>query len=207
MLPMHRRIALLALPLLLAACSGAGMPTRDASKNDNLKNPLYAEFYYDDLTETMVSLALRQDPLLEDPDVRAVVDRTRTRSLEHAKLAVKAQNKGFRGGFIGDRDLVTGDALLLDEVLYLGPSFNSAPGPALTLYLTRAIDPRDVEFPDETAVRLGEVKNQYGAHSYAVPGGANETASGSMLRTVVLWDDDLKMLYGFAQLERLTPVE
>lgn len=191
-----------ATTIALAGCGNTvGLPQRDISLQDQLRNPLYAEFYYDDLTEQMVNLALQEDPLLEEPKVRATVDRTRTRSLQHANLAEKAQNKGIRGGFISDRGLTSGDALLLDNALYVGPTFNAAPGPSLTMYLTTLIDPRDAaSFPDPTAVRLGTVKNQYGAHSYAVPTQPAATGTGAGLRTAVLWDDDLGMLYGFAQL-------
>jgi hypothetical protein len=204
---MKRYLApLLVFSLALSACGNAvGMPSRDEALQDHLRNPLYAEFYYDDLTEQMVNLALQEDPILEDSGIRAIVDRTRTRSLEHAGVAVDAQIGGARGKFIGDRGLASGEALLLDDVLYVGPTFDSAPGPKLSMYLTAALDPRDVEFPDDTAVRLGSVKNQYGAHSYAVPKQLESTGTGSRLRTAVLWDDELGVLYGFAQLARVLP--
>ncbi len=197
---------LLVSSLALSACGNAvGMPTRDEALQDHLRNPLYAEYYYDDLTEQMVNLALQEDPVLQESGVRAIVDRTRTRSLEHAGVATDAQIDGARGKFIGDRDLAFGEALLLDGVLYIGPTFDAAPGPKLSMYLTTVIDPRDVEFPDDTAVRLGAVKNQYGAHAYEVPKEAGPTGSGSKLRTAVLWDDELGLLYGFAQLARVLP--
>jgi hypothetical protein len=197
---------LLISSIALSACGNSvGMPTRDEALQDHLRNPLYAEYYYDDLTEQMVNLVLQEDPILQDSDVRAVVDRTRTRSLEHASLATKAQIKGARGKFIGDRGLAFGEALLLDDVLYIGPTFDSAPGPKLSMYLTTVLDPRDVTFPDDTAVRLGAVKNQYGAHAYDVPTQPETTGTGARLRTAVLWDDELGVLYGFAQLARVLP--
>jgi|GEM_PF-415090 len=195
-------LPLAASTALLAGCGNiVGLPERDQALQDQLRNPLYAEFYYDDLTEQMVNLALQQDPILDEPGVRATVDRTRTRSLQHANLANKAKDKGIRGSFMSDRGLTAGNVLLLENVLYVGPTFDSAPGPSLTMYLTTLVDPRDeTSFPDSTAVRLGTVKNQYGAHSYAVPSQPETTSSGARLRTAVLWDDDLGMLYGFAQL-------
>lgn len=197
---------LLVSSLALSACGNSvGMPTRDETLKDHLRNPLYAEFYYDDLTEQMVNLALKEDPILQESGIRAIVDRTRTRSLEHAGLATKAQVEGARGKFIGDRGLAFGEALLLDDVLYIGPTFDSAPGPKLSMYLTTVLDPRDVAFPDDTAVRLGAVKNQYGAHAYEVPDHTLPAGTGSRLRTAVLWDDELGMLYGFAQLARVLP--
>lgn len=202
---MKRLFAISMATLSLAACGNAvGLPLHDTSLQDQLRNPLYAEFYYQDLVETLVSLSLQDDPILQEPGVRAIVDRARVRALEHANLAEKAQDKGRRGGFIGDRQWAGGEALLLDDVLYVGPTFDSAPGPKLSMYLTTLIDPRDADFPDDTAVRLGLVKNQYGAHAYEVPGGTPRTGTGA-LRTAVLWDDELGLLYGFAQLSLVTP--
>jgi hypothetical protein len=187
------------LSVALAGCGNAvGLPTHDAALQDQLRNPLYAEYYYDDLTEFMVDLALQEDPILTEPSVRDTVDRARTRGLQHAALAVRAQEKGKRGSFISDRGLTSGEALLLDSVLYFGPTFDSPPGPSLSVYLTTTIDPRDGEFPDATAVRVGELKNQYGAQSFAVP--MPRSGSGDTLRTAVLWDDELGLLFGFAQL-------
>jgi len=202
---MKRLIALSTVALALSACgNGVGLPSKDTSLKDQLRNPLYAEFYYQDFVETLVSLSLQDDPILEKPGVRASVDRARVRALEHANLAEEAQDEGRRGSFISDRLWVEGEALLLDGVLYLGPTFNSAPGPELSMYLTTTIDPRDGDFPDETAVKLGTVKNQYGAHAYVVPVDTPRSGTGA-LRTAVLWDDELGMLYGFAQLSLVTP--
>lgn len=199
-----KRTLLAAALVLLAACGNAvGMPTRDTDLKDQLRNPLYAEYYYDDLTELMVALVLEADPIVEEPGVRQILDRTRTRSLQHANLAQKAQDNGKRGRFLSDRELVVGDALLLDNVLYFGPTFDSAPGPSLQVYLTTAVDPRDAAFPDETAVHLGPVKNQYGAQAFAVPQQPAQTGTGAGLRTAVLWDDDMGMLYGFVQLSSI----
>lgn len=195
-------LPLAASAALLAGCGNTvGLPQRDEALQDHLRNPLYAEYYYDDLTEQMVNLALQEDPILEDSGIRATVDRTRTRSLQHANLANKAKDKGIRGSFMSDRGLTAGDALLLDDVLYIGPTFDAAPGPSLTMYLTTLVDPRDAaSFPDPTAVRLGTIKNQYGAHAYEVKRPPAAAGTGAGLRTAVLWDDDLGILYGFAQL-------
>lgn len=198
---MKRLLApLLASSIALSACGNAvGLPERDTTLQDLLRNPLYAEYYYDDLTEQMVNLALQDDPVLEGPGIRDAVDRARTRGLQRATLAEKAQDKGKRGSFISDRGIASGEALLLDGVLYFGPTFDAPPGPSLSVYLTTVIDPRDAAFPDPTAVRVGGIKNQYGAQSYAVPERNASTGTGA-LRTAVLWDDELDMLYGFAQL-------
>lgn len=192
-------VLFLAATTLVGCGAGFGIPANDASLEDNLRNPLYAEYYYDDLTGQMVDLALQENPILDEPGIRDTVDRTRTRSLQQAAIADKAQLTGRRGGFLSDRSVAAGEALLLDGTLYFGPTFDAAPGPKLSVYLTTLIDPRDEAFPDPTAVRLGGIKNQYGAQAYAVPE-QPDAGTGAALRTVVLWDDDLGLLYGFAQL-------
>lgn len=199
---MKRSSALLALPLLLAGC-GYGLPRQDAVLQDQLRNPLYAEYYYDDLTDQMISIALRDDPMMADAAKRNTIDRTRTRALEHAQYAIKTQMKGRSGVFVSDMHLVTGDALLLDGILYIGPTFDAAPGPSQSLYLTTTVDPRDGAFPDPTAVRIGGLKNQYGAQAFDVSTLTPAAGTGAF-RTAVLWDDELNVLYGFAQLTAIT---
>lgn len=197
--PMKRLLPALALCAALAGC-GYGLPRQDSALQDQLRNPLYAEYYYDDLTDQMIGIALSDDPLMEDAAKRSIIDRTRTRSLEHAAVAVKAQDKGIRGAFRSDDDLVFGDVLLLDGILYVGPTFDAAPGPSQSLYFTTVVDPRDGTFPDPTAVRIGGPKNQYGAQAFDVSNLSPASGTGT-LRTVVLWDDELEKLYGFAQLQ------
>ncbi len=195
---MKRFSALIALSALMTGC-GYGLPRQDAALQDQLRNPLYAEYYYDDLTNQMISIALRDDPMMADAAKRNTIDRTRTRALEHAQYAIDTQLQGKFGVFVSDANLVTGDALLLDGILYVGPTFDAAPGPSQSLYLTTTVDPREGVFPDSTAVRVGGLKNQYGAQAFDVSKLAPADGTGS-LRTAVLWDDELDMLYGFAQL-------
>ncbi len=196
---MKKLLPVLTATLIVTGCgNGIALPSRDTSLQEELNNPLYAEYYYDDLTEQMVRLALDEDPLLQDPNVRSIVDHTRTRSLEHANVAMKQREKGIEGIFLSDRELVLGEALLLEDVLYFSPTFDCAPGPKLNVYLTEKVDPREGSFPDETAVFVGPVKTQYGAQSFKIPT-RTHTGTGT-LRTVVLWDDELELLYGFAQL-------
>lgn len=195
---MKKSLLFAALCATLAGC-GYGMPKHDAQLKDQLRNPLYAELYYDDLSEQMISIALRDDPMMRDASKKSIIDRTRTRALEHSSLAIEAQKSGRIGQFISDLELVSGEALLTDDILYIGPTFNAAPGPSQRLYITTTVDPRDGEFPDTTAVLIGGLKNQYGAQAFDVSKLPAPTGTGSY-RTLVLWDDDLQMLYGFAQL-------
>lgn len=204
---MNRRLPLMILgSVLLAGCvDTVALPTLDEPLKERLKNPLYAEYYYDDMTEIMTTLVLREDSALDAPGIRDVLDRTRNDSLTRANAANALQLEGTMGTFISEREFVLGDALLLDDVLYLGPTFDSAPGPSLRVYLTTVVDPRDAAFPDPTAVDLGRVKDQYGAQSFVVPpqkvAGTGGTAA-PRLRTVVLWDPELQLIYGFVQLSR-----
>lgn len=197
---MKRISTLLTLTALLAGC-GYGLPRQDSTLQDQLRNPLYAEYYYDDLTDQMISIALRDDPMMADKTKRNTIDRTRTRALEHSQYAIETQMDGQSGIFISDRNMVAGNALLLDGILYISPTFDAAPGPSQSLYLTTSVDPRDVTFPDPTAVRIGGLKNQYGAQAFDVSKLRPASGTGSF-RTVVLWDDELDMLYGFAQLSK-----
>lgn len=197
---MKFRLSLICATLVLTACGNqAALPTKDQSLQERLRNPLYAESYYDVLTEQMVNFAL-DTTFVEETGSQSTIDRTRTRSLEHSGLAVEAQQKGKSGKFISDRGLTFGEALLLEDVLYFGTDFETSPGPALQVYLSNVIDPRDVEFPDDSSVALGPLKDVFGAQSLSVPE-RPATHTGS-LRTVVLWDADLEFIYGFVQLRQ-----
>lgn len=199
--PMKRLSFALVLPILLAGC-GYGLPRQDSALQDQLRNPLYAEYYYNDLTDQMISIALRDDPMMSDAAKRNVIDRTRTRALEHAQYAEETEAKGAFGIFLSDTDSVVGDALLLDGVLYIGPTFDAAPSPSQSLYLSAAVDPREGTFPDPSAVRVGGLKNQYGAQAFDVSTLTPAAGTGAF-RTAVLWDEELEMVYGFAQLSEI----
>ena len=89
-----------------------------------------------------------------------------------------------------------GTALLTGNTLYLSPDFEGTPGLSLHLFLTTAVDPRDVEFPDADAIDLGPLKSAYGAQEFA----ANLPLNQVLYRTVILWDAALERLVSFAQL-------
>ena len=91
-----------------------------------------------------------------------------------------------------------GDFLYIDDTLYVGTLFEIDPLPGLHVYLTTVVDPRDVEFPDDTAMDLGPIQTAYGAHAYEVPSVENPL----LYRTVVLWDNELGRLHSFAQLNK-----
>lgn len=66
------------------------------------------------------------------------------------------------------------------------------------MYVSNAVDPRDVNFPDDTAIDLGQLESPYGMQRYSVPGAEEEV---QQYRTVVLFDKSLERIYGFAQLD------
>ena len=179
--------------LTLVAC---GVRATGGSANEMLNNPLYAEWYYKDLVEDMMNMEIQNDPITQDEKKKAVIDATRQDALELAKEATKRRQTGVSGHFTPGQENVQGQALLLSGILYLGPDFDAVPGPSLHLYLTTAVDPRDLKFPDPTALDLGVLHGPYGAQAYLLPRAQQDL----LYRSVVLWDTKLDRLYGFAQL-------
>ena len=110
-------------------------------------------------------------------------------------VGVGHELQGPSGRIISDQQYALGEVLILNGMLYMGADFITLPSPNQHVYLSSIIDPRDVTFPDETAIDLGSIKDAYGAHSYAIPAGTDQTK----IRTVVLWDQEFKRVYGFAQ--------
>jgi hypothetical protein len=180
--------------LALVACSGQQQPQNLESL---LQNPLFAEQYADEIVQSMVEIKLSQDDTLqEEPDMEGVIDNLRQTWNARANEATKQQREGRSGDFIPIKEYVRGEVLVKDARLYLGPQFEMVPGPAIHLYYTTTVDPRDVEFPDETAIDLGEIQSPYGTQTYELPVLENPIT----YRTVVLWDTTLERLYGFAQI-------
>lgn len=176
--------------LALSAC------TFSSHAYQPLDNPLYSAAYYGDLTERMMGIAIRQDPLLEDDAMADAVDSNRRNALAKTQEARDAIRNGRYGQFVEVSEAVQGEALLLDGVFHVGPTFDAVAGADLHLYLTDAVDPRDVRFPDPSSIDLGPIVNAYGHMSYHVP----ETEQ--LFRTAVIWDASLQRMHGFAQLSQ-----
>lgn len=189
-------IALFAV--LLTACSAAG-PRAGEDLQDKLSNPLYAERYYDELVDLMVNLEIQNDPLTDDESTKAIIDKNRVEGLKLAREANQKQNEGLSGMIVSDGEYAFGEALLLNDTLFLSPTFETVPGPDLHVYLTKIVDPRDGTFPDETAVELGTLKDAYGEQRYSAP--VNPEGIEEGYRTFVLWDVQMKRVFGFAQLQ------
>lgn len=194
-----RSIALIA-PLLLVACNNGG--TNAQSRESLLKNPLYLELYSEQLVDTMVNLEVYGDPLIEDEGKKKIADTTKKYWLEEAKKSRKAQRQSSKGNLITMKEYVTGEVILTKDgsAVHFGPSFITTPGPSLHAFISTVIDPRDVEFPDVSAVDLGEITVPYGAQSFYPE---QKIADALQYRTVVIWDTALERLYGFAQISPL----
>lgn len=190
---MKKLITLALSTLLLGACNAAG---KNLSLETQLTNPLYTERYAETLVDRMVELEIREDPLLEDERKKKIADDARVKWLKIARDARKKQREGTQGNFITANEYAHGEVLYVDNTLYLGTTFESDPGPSLHLFLTTIVDPRDIEFPDETSLDLGRLESAYGAQQYPVP----QVEDPLLYRTAVLWDTKLERLYGFAQL-------
>ncbi len=182
--------------LTLAACGGN---TERTSVDQENKNPLTASRYGDELADAMANLVIQDDPAAKDPAMRKVIDAEIARGKKIGIDARAVQAKGLKGFIIPVREEVQGNVLYFEDMFYLSSDFITKPGPALHVFLTTAVDPRDIaSFPDTTALDLGEVQNAYGAQSYAVPTQENP----ALYRTFVLFDLKLKRIYGFAQISK-----
>lgn len=183
----------LASCFLLVACNQS--TTNISHENEN---PLTASRYGDELADTLANLIISRDPVIEQPGMEKEISKEITKAKAISTRARELLIQGMMGGIIAAGQDASGLALYLDDVLYLSSDFSVDPGPNLHIYLSETVDPRNGDFPDETAVDLGEIQTTYGAQSYAVPPQKKSDA----LRTLVLWDVKLKKLYGFAQISR-----
>lgn len=184
------RLTPLLAPLFLVLLAGC------APGDSKLENPLTASRYGDELADTMANFIISEDSAVKNEAMRRLIEKEIGRGKSIATEAREIQANGWAGGFVGVRADVRGYVLYLPDTIYISPDFETEPGPALRLYLTTVVDPRDAEFPDATSVDVGPLKSAYGAQEYRVPAQKEE----GKLRTFVLYDTRLKMIYGFAQI-------
>jgi|TARA_B100001971_G_C18250092_1_gene577467 hypothetical protein len=190
---------LIILCLALAACAPFQPSNPDPASvplDERMKNPLFAQEYAKEMVNRLTELEISKDPILEDEKMAEYVQKTKREWKNKDRSARKLKRMGIYGSFIGVDEHVVGDSLLMQNYLYMGMNFISAPGPDLHVFLSEEVDPRDVNFPDPTSVDLGLMESPFGAHRYSVPIVENI----NRLRTAVLWDMKLNRLYGFAQL-------
>ena len=183
---------------LISAAALAGCTAKTVTIDDLLQNPLFAERYAESMVDRLVELDITKNPVLEDPAKKAFVETQRKHWLEVAREAREEQREGTTGNLVPINEYAKGDFLYIDGTLYAGTLFEIDPLPGLHMYLTTVVDPRDVEFPDDTAMDLGPIQTAYGAQAYEVPSVENPP----LYRTVVLWDDRLGRLHSFAQLNK-----
>lgn len=194
---MKSRSLLFALPLLLTL-SACGRPAISADTEAHMRNPLFAQRYWAELVDRMTMLQIQKDPLLEDAGVASAVESSKQAALAEERKADALVRDGMNGVFISMKEATEGQVLLQGGTLWLGSTFMSYPGPNLRLYLTEAVDPRDVEFPDPTALDLGLLTSPYADQEYTLP----DESKDKPFRTAVLWDAELGRLYALAQLAK-----
>lgn len=185
-----RLLPAIAVPVLLAGCSSqdVSLELRD--------NPLYAEWYHQDMVDHIVSLELEQDDSLKNADAKRSADETRQASLRAGDEAENMQQAGWLGTFVEVEEPVEGEVLVWNGGLYTGPDFLSVPGTDLHVYLSASVDPRSYRFPSDDDVDLGPLVTPYGSQTIPAPKDLTD------VRTVVLWDAGLKRLHAFAQVHR-----
>jgi hypothetical protein len=201
LMPMRKTIpaALTVISLSLIGCA----PSQQGASADMLQNPLYAEWYFNDIVENMMSLDIRQDPLTKTE--RSTIDTMRQDALAGAQAATAKRLQGFGGTLLPKAVETQGRVLLLDSTLFFSPDTNVVPAAELHVYLSTLVDPTETTgsgsttllFPEPSALDLGLMRVPYGASSITVP--AQENAP--QYRTVVLWDKRLKRMHAFAQLQ------
>jgi len=194
----HYAPILTAACILLAGCTKPALPTGQANPDPEtlMTNPLFVERYAEELVNSMAELKIQNDPILEERGKEAVIDATRVFWMERTKEARRQQFEGRSGVFLPAKEFARGEVLFLDGTIFFDTLFEVIPGPELHVYFTTVVDPRDIEFPDETAIDLGIIQSAYGAQSHTVPALENPV----QYRTVVLWDAQLERVYGFAQI-------
>jgi hypothetical protein len=151
------------------------------------------------MVDTMVELEIYEDPIIKDEAKMKIIDKTKESWLKVAQKARVDQRKGSKGSFTPITEFTAGEVLYSGNSLFLAPDFASAPGPSLHFYLSTVVDPRDVEFPDESAIDLGLMRSNLGTGRYEVVG----IEEPIKYRSLVLFDTELERLYGFAQISPL----
>jgi hypothetical protein len=190
-------IASMAL-LALTACQNSGV-SKEQELSYLLENPLFAERYSEAMVDTMVELEIYEDPIIQDEAKMKIIDKTKEDWLKVAKKSRADQRKGSKGSFTPITEFTAGEVLYSEGSLFLAPDFASAPGPSLHFYLSAVVDPRDGDFPDESAIDLGLMRSNLGTGRYEVI----TEEDPIKYRSLVLFDTELERLYGFAQISPL----
>lgn len=180
--------------VLLSACSGS---SQTSIKEEN-RNPLTASRYGDELADTMANMVIQDDPAAKDPAMRTIIDAQIELGKKLGDDARMKHQEGMKGGFVQIRAEVIGYVLYVDDTMFFSPDFMTEPGADLRVLHTTVVDPRDVKFPDPTSIDLGALQSVYGPQQYSVP----HQEKPELYRTLVLFDNKLKRIYGFVQLSK-----
>lgn len=185
-------LAFLIAPVVLAACGEARVAYPE--REDIYRNPLYV------YAENSLRVQYITNLEMKEPSMSGALKTPKLQALRAAQDSQTIIQEGWLGTFVrGVDDEVTGGVVLVDGWLHIGPSFVMAPGIDVRVYLTKAIDPLEGAFPDDTAIEVGPLVKALGLQS--LPLDESIPLDGTY-RTVVLYDRELNRLLGFAQLEK-----
>ena len=96
---MSTRSSLLLAPLLLlTACQGIPPARSDIKLDERLRNPLFAERYWDDMADTMANMVIKKDPVIKDDIKASIADHARKSAVELSQLAQNKRHEGLFGG-------------------------------------------------------------------------------------------------------------
>lgn len=179
--------------LILAGCTSTAT---NVTTQQALQNPLFAERYAEEILDRFTTLEINLSPEFEDEAMRAAIEDERTKWRKIAREASSKRADGRYGSFnrVTETDYVVGGVLLHNNTVYLSTDFEAYPSPQLGLYFSTAVDPREIDFPAEGSEKFATIDVPYGMQSFAV----STVPEG--LRTVVLYDELLGRIVGFAQL-------
>ena len=80
-----KTILLLCLGIVISACNqDAPGAYRSNALEEHLQNPLFAEQYFESLVQRMVELVIRQDPIMDNEEKKAIADSVRQEGLKKA---------------------------------------------------------------------------------------------------------------------------
>ncbi|MEQ1849722.1 MAG: DM13 domain-containing protein [Candidatus Peribacteraceae bacterium] len=179
--------------VILTSCGG----NTTSIANEN-QNPLTAARYGDERADALANLIITADPIVEKDGMREKIQKEIEQAKNIGSAARTELSVGSMGALIPITDDASGFVALIDTTLYFSSDFFVSPGMDMRVYLTTIVDPRDVPFPDESAINVGVLQSVYGAHSY----GLSDDVTEKDLRTVVLYDQGLGRIASFAQLSK-----
>lgn len=185
--------------IMLSACGSK--PTPEAPRNAanlpyHLQNPLFVERYGKELLGQLAKIKTSDSSFLSRKANADRLESLRTEWRSKVDESEVMQNNNLRGGLISVDADALGELLLVKDTLYFGPETSFVPSADLRIYLTTVVDPREVAFPDETAMDLGPIQSPYGPQAYKAPNVTNPLE----YRTAVLYDPTLESMFAFAQL-------